>query len=71
MARKLTCLQCGKMKPTPPEDAAMGLFERRAYGALRASAICDYCGAELSKGDQAIALTTPSDAPMWEEDYLE
>lgn len=71
MARKITCTQCGELKPTPSEDALLGLFERRTHGALRASAYCDYCGTELNRGDQVIALTTPHDAaPNWEQDYL-
>lgn len=71
-ARKITCLKCGEMKPTPMEDAVQGLFERRTHGKLRASAYCDYCGTELNKGDDVIALTTPhTAAPNWERDYLE
>lgn len=72
MSRKIAHEKCAPLKPTPHEDAAIGLFERRTYGKLRASAYCDYCGDELDKGDEVVALTTPQDAaPNWEQDYLE
>lgn len=69
--RKITCTKCGAMRPTPPEDAALGLYERRVYGVLLGSAMCDYCGIELDKGDSVIALTVPQDYPMWESTYME
>ena len=72
-ARKIAHEKCAPLRlPTPDEDAALGLFERRTYGRLRASAFCDYCGGELNKGDEVVALTTPqAAAPNWERDYLE
>lgn len=69
--RKITCPKCGEMKPTPHEDAVLGLYERRVHGTLLASAVCDYCGKELEKGDSVIALTVPQDYPMWESTYME
>lgn len=70
MARKITCTDCGKMKPTPPDDAALGLFERRTYGTLLGSAICDYCGKQLDRDDSVIALSVPSDMRAWEHEYM-
>lgn len=71
-SRKIAHEKCAPLQPTPHEDAALGLFERRTYGTLRGSACCDYCGDELNKGDEVVALTVPQDAmPDWERDYLE
>lgn len=71
-SRKITHEKCAPLNPTPHEDAALGLFERRTYGTLRASAYCDYCGGELNKGDSVVALTIPRDAmPWWESDFME
>jgi hypothetical protein len=69
--RKITCPDCGAAKPTPREDAAQGLYERRIYGTLLGSAMCDYCGKELERGDGVIALSIPSDMPYWESTYME
>ena len=68
--RKITCVECGAMKPTPPEDAAMGLFERRVYGKSIRSLVCDYCGTPLNPGDNVIALSLPQNMAEWEGDYL-
>lgn len=70
-SRKITCIDCGRVKPTPHEDAALGLYERHKRGILRGSATCDYCGKELNKGDEAVALTIPMDYREWESTYLQ
>jgi hypothetical protein len=59
------------MRATPPEDAAMGLFERRTYGRSWRHLNCDYCNKELNPGDNVIALSTPSDMREWEPEYME
>lgn len=72
MARKITCTDCGALKgPTPPDDAAMGLFERRTYGKSTRHLNCDYCNKQLNPGDEVIALSTPADMHEWELDYME
>jgi hypothetical protein len=68
--RKITCPDCGAMKPTPPEDAALGLFERRIYGKSTRHVNCDYCNKDLNPGDNVIALSCPANMPEWELDYL-
>lgn len=68
-SRKIAHGKCAPLNLTPHEDAALGLFERRTYGKLRASAYCDYCGEELSRGDEVVALTCPHDAMSWWEHY--
>ena len=69
--RVITCPECGRLKPTPPEDAARGLFQRRQQGFAAYDMCCDYCGRELRQGDPAVALTCPADLmPGWEEGYL-
>jgi hypothetical protein len=59
------------MKPTPPEDAALDLFERRTYGKSIRHLNCDYCNKALNPGDEAIALSIPSDMRQWEPEYME
>ncbi len=71
MSRKLTCTDCGAIKPTPREDAAMGLFERRTYGKSRRHLNCDYCNKELNPGDDVIAFSIPSEMRYWEPEYME
>ena len=68
--RKITCPKCGELRPTPPEDAALGLFERRVHGSAIRSLSCDYCGKPIDKGDSVIALSSPPHMPEWESDYL-
>ena len=69
--RAICCLECGRLRPTPPDDAARGLFERRKRGKVRYDMTCDYCGQLLREGDEAVALTRPADRmPGWEEGYL-
>lgn len=69
-SRKIVCPKCGVVKPTPHEDAAQGLYERRVHGKSKLSMVCDLCGVPLDKGEAAIALTIPRDYPEWESTYL-
>jgi hypothetical protein len=69
-SRKITCLKCGKVTPTPSEDAARGLFTRYFYGKLLGSARCDYCGVALERDQEVVCLTQPADYPEWELVYV-
>lgn len=68
--RKILCEEHGAMKPTPPEDAAQGLYERRFRGILDVNVVCDVCNKDLLKGSQAVAVTLPQDMPEWESNYF-
>jgi hypothetical protein len=68
--RRILCADCGKFKPTPPEDAARGLFPRRTYGVTISGLVCDLCGKELPKGSSTVAESIPSDMDFWEPEYL-
>lgn len=68
--RRLFCIECGKVKPTHPEDAAMGLFTRYVRGKLTCSVVCDQCDKALEVGDDAVAVSQPSDMRKWEHEYL-
>ena len=68
--RKIVCVKHGEVRPTPPEDAAQGLFTRYSHGVLRGSAVCDVCNKALNKGDAAVALSCPSGMGRWEDDYF-
>lgn len=68
--RKIVCEEHGAMKPTPPEDAAQGLYERRFRGILAVSCVCDVCNKELPAGSQAVALTLPQHMREWESEYF-
>lgn len=70
-SRKITCLKCGEVKPTPPDDAARGLFTRYVYGKLLGSACCDYCGVALDRDQEVVCLTSPADYPEWELSYTQ
>lgn len=70
--RAICCPSCGTIKPTPPDDAARGIFTRYERGQVVYDMSCDYCGRELRKGDPAVALTSPKDLmPGWEQGYIE
>lgn len=68
--RRLFCVDCGKIKPTHPEDAALGLFCRYMRGHLMRSVVCDQCDKQLSEGDEAVAVSQPDSMPQWENEYL-
>lgn len=69
--RKILCASCGAIKPTPPEDVARGITERRTVGHVHydTSVVCDHCNAPLA-GKTAVALSSPSDMGAWEGDYF-
>jgi RNase P subunit RPR2 len=69
--RRLFCRDCGKPKPTHPEDAARGLFSRYRHGVLTRSIVCDHCDKELLPGDAAVAMSQPNDMREWEHEYME
>ena len=68
--RKIYCEECGKMKPTHPEDAALGFFPRRTHGQVINELVCDACGKEMPKGTNAVAESVPRDMKYWENEYL-
>lgn len=70
MARKIYCLDCGVIKPTPPEDAAKGLFQRYRRGSALRSMFCDLCGTELDIGSDCVAWSQPDTIGAWEHEYI-
>lgn len=69
--RAIVCPDHGKVKPTPHEDAARGLFTRYVRGKLSVSCVCDTCGKPMNPGDDAVALTNPDKRiGAWESEYL-
>jgi len=68
--RKIYCEECGRLKPTPPEDAARGLFPRRKHGQAINELVCDACGKPIPKGSNAVAESVPCDMGHWESEYL-
>jgi hypothetical protein len=71
MSRQLLCPKCGVIKPTHPEDAARGLFQRYVRGALLdISIVCDLCGIALKQGDRAVAVSMPASMGKWEPEYM-
>lgn len=70
--RKILCEACGIPKPTPPEDAAKGLFPRWVKGEVkRLDVCCDNCGKKLPIGAGAVAISIPKDMGAWEHEYLD
>jgi hypothetical protein len=69
--RRITCPECGAVKPTHPEDAARGLFVRYKRGRLTQSLRCDYCCVPLPAGSEAVAISQPSTMREWEAEYFE
>ena len=70
MARAIYCEEHGKIKPTHPEDAARGLFQRYRRGTALYSMVCDMCGAELAEGAKAVAWCQPATMAEWEHEHL-
>ena len=68
--RKIYCEECGKPKPTHPEDAALGLFPRRTYGKTINELVCDGCGKELPRDSSVVAESIPKDMGYWENEYI-
>lgn len=68
--RRITCLDCGQVRPTPPEDIAAGLIERRTRGKSTRHLNCDYCNKPIDPGDEAVAFSLPADMREWESDYI-
>jgi len=68
--RYIYCEECGKVKPTHPDDAALGLFPRRTHGIVKNPLVCDGCGKEMPTGTAAVAQSIPKDMDEWESDYL-
>lgn len=71
MGRAIYCEQDGKIKPTHPEDAARGLFQRYTRGRAKFAMVCDLCGAHLSKGSPAVAWCQPATMGAWEQEYID
>lgn len=69
--RKIYCEQCGDaVKPTHPDDAALGLAPRRIGGLAIKDLVCDACGHDISKGTEVVAESTPRNMREWEGEYL-
>jgi len=69
--RTILCEKCGIIKPTPPEDIALGITTRRIPGTVLAcSIVCDHCNEPLS-GKPAVAYSSPADMGNWEKDYFQ
>lgn len=68
--RKILCPEHGAMKPTPPEDAERGLYERRFRGILAVNVVCDICNKDLLIGSEAVAVSLPQNLPEWESQYF-
>ena len=71
MARAIYCEQHGKIKPTHPEDAARGLFQRYTRGTALYGMVCDMCGADIAQGAQAVAWCQPDTMTKWEHEFLD
>jgi len=71
-----SCVRLGGVRPdTLAIDVALSMGEEthRVYGELRASAMCDACGGQMERGDQAVAQTFVGIGQSyypWESDYL-
>lgn len=68
--RKIYCPECGKVRPTHPDDAALGFFPRRTHGQVINELVCDACGKVMPEGSDAVAESVPRDMGRWEGDYL-
>lgn len=69
--RSIYCIE-HKREPTPPDDAARGLFERWTLGNARKSMMCDMCFATIEAGDPCHAVSVPGDSiRSWEEELLD
>jgi hypothetical protein len=71
MARAIYCEQHGGIKPTHPEDAARGLFQRYTRGAAKFGMVCDLCGTDIPSGGPAVAWCQPATMAPWEHEYVE
>lgn len=58
--RRILCEECGKLKPTPLEDAVLGFIPRRTCGKALNSLVCDACGKAIDSGKMAVAESIPS-----------
>lgn len=70
MSRAIYCEQHGKIKPTHPEDAARGLFQRYTRGSAKFAMVCDMCGVDLPTGASAVAWCQPDTMERWEHEYI-
>lgn len=69
--RDILCLDCGRPKPTPPDDAVQGLFPRRTTGKAKQDFMCDHCGKVILRGEDCVARSVPDNMGFWEENYLD
>lgn len=71
MARAIYCPKHGAIKPTHPEDAARGLFQRYTRGtAKHGGMVCDMCGCGINQGDECVAWCQPANMGQWEDEYI-
>ncbi len=68
--RRILCKECGAIKPTPYEDAALGFFPRRTYGKVINEMMCDLCGKILPRDSDVVAESIPKDMRDWEGEYF-
>ena len=71
MARAILCEKHGVIKPTHPEDAARGLFQRYTRGTAKYGMVCDMCGADIPGGAKAVAWCQPATMGEWEDEFIE
>jgi len=76
MIRRILCADCGKPKPSDPEDFALGWRSRRLRLTANASRslLCDNCGEAIQDGKPMIAQTfwnqnNEGEPPAWEQLY--
>lgn len=68
--KRILCPECGKVKPTPPDDAAQGLFTRYVSGKARGYFNCDLCNKPIDPGDEVVCTSTPLTISNWELEYI-
>jgi hypothetical protein len=71
MARKILCPECGVIKPTHPEDAARGLFQKWVRGTAHRQMVCDCCDETITVGDICVAWSQPAEVSGWEPEYID